>query len=436
MSHADLDRLQYYSRKVKFFEYTAEDDRVHPSTYFRIGHLWSSALFPSLRHLHYHLNGMSISHIFLHLSPLLDTLTLENIGGFESTAVGPFLATLSSSSQMLRRIVLNTTGDMLVGVFEKYFISFKHLRSLELSCAIFKTNSLLVVLGTLPSLENLTLVANNPASLPSPTPTHAPENSNCQSSQSGGPRYFEALESLHATGSFFLIRRLLCFISSPCLKSIEFHPVINPVRDESEPEELFTPSMTIVTSKWSQSLKNFAISSSSSSIDTRQYLFSKLVIFFKDFHNMETFHVDWKMKSWDDLKCLLTSWPKLRTLKLNQTIVILSTLRLIAENCPQLHHLHIGLCTFTIPPFPNKSLCHNLEVLTVGDAYRDESSETTLESQIKVTRHLDLIFPYLNSMKVQSGNVFWLGICDLVRLCRDAGLSRAESSRRQQTRTS
>ena len=427
MSHADLDRLQYYSRKVKFFEYTAEDDRVHPSTYFRIGHLWSSALFPSLRHLHYHLNGMSISHIFLHLSPLLDTLTLDNIGGFESTAVGPFLATLSSSSQMLRRIVLNTTGDMSVGVFEKSFINFKHLRSLELSCATFMTNLLWEVLGTLPSLENLTLVANNPASLPSPTPTHAPENSNCQSSQSGGPtgRYFEALESLHVTGSFFLIRRLLCFISSPCLKSIEVHPVINQVRDESEPEELFTPSMTIVASKWSQSLKNFAISS----IDKKHYTFSKLVIFLKDFHNIQTFRIDWRMKSWDDLQCLLTSWPKLGTLNLNQTFITLPTLRLIAEKCPELRHLHIRLSTFTIPPFPSESLCHNLEVLTVGDGHLP--SETTLECQIKVTRHLDLIFPYLKSIEVPE-DVFWLGIRDLVHLCRDAGLNRVESSRMQQ----
>ena len=427
MSEADWDRLQYYARKVKFFEFISEDHpRVHPSTYFRIGHLWSFALFPSLRRLHYRLNEMSISHIFLHLSPLLDSLTFDNIGGFENTVVGPFLATLSISPQMVRRIVLNTTGQMSVDVFKKSFINFKQLRSLELSGAVFMTDhGLWEVFGTLPSLENLTLAANNPASHPSPSPTHLPENPN--DSQSGDPRYFEALESLHVTGSFFLIRRLLDFISSPCLKSIEVHPVINQVRDELEPEEYLNPSMTIVASKWSQSLKNFVIYSSST--DTKRHEFSKLVVFFKDLHNMETFRVDWRMKNWDDLKRLLTSWPKLRILNLNQTLVILSTLRSIAENCPQLRHLHIRLSTSTIPPFPSKSLCHNLEVLTVGEGHR--SSQTTMEYQIKVTRYLDLIFPYLKSIEVPE-DVFWLGIRDLVHLCRDAGLNRVESSRMQQ----
>ena len=428
MSQADWDRLQYYSQKVKFFESISEDDpRVHPSTYFRIGHLWSSSLFPSLRGLHYRLNEMSISHIFLHLSPLLDSLTLDNIGGFENTVVGPFLATLSSSPQMVRRIVLNTTEQMSVEVLKKSFIQFKQLRSLELSGAVFMTNfSLFEVLGTLPSLENLTFVANNPASRPTPRPTPVPEN---QNSQSGGPKYFEALESLRVTGSFFLIRRLLGFISSPCLKSIEVLPVISQVRDEHEAEELLTPSMTIVASKWSQSLKNFVISSRS--FDAKRHEFSKLAIIFKDLHNMETFCVDWRMKSWEDLKSLLRSWPKLRTLNLNQTFFTFSSLALIAENCPQLRYLHIRLSISTIPPFPSKSLCHNLEVLTVGEGYRDRSAQTTLECQIKMARHLDLIFPCLKSLEVQSEDVFWLGIRDLIRLCQDAGRSRVESSGRQ-----
>ena len=273
---------------------------------------------------------------------------------------------------MVRRIVLNTTGQMSVDAVKNYFIHFKQLRSLELSGAVFMTNSsLFEVLGTLPFLENLTLVTSNP---PSPSPTHVPENLN---SQSGGHRYFEALESLHVTGTFFFIRHLLGFISSSYLKSIEVHPIINQVRDEVEPEELFTLFMTIVASKWSQSLKNFVISSSS--IDTKRYSFSKLVIFLKDLQNMEIFRMDWRMKNWDDLKCLLRLWPKLRALNLNQTFFTLSSLGLIVENCPQLRRLHIQLSTSTIPPFPSKSLCHNLEVLTVPVGEGPQSSQTTME---------------------------------------------------------
>ena len=95
VSEADWNRLRYYSRKVKSFEFTCEDDPpIHSSTYFRIGQLQSS-LFPSLRCLYYDLKETSISHIFLFLlSPLLESLELYNIRGFEHTIVVPFLATL------------------------------------------------------------------------------------------------------------------------------------------------------------------------------------------------------------------------------------------------------------------------------------------------------------------------------------------------------
>ena len=55
----------------------------------------------------------------------------------------------------------------------------------------------------------------------------------------------------------------------------------------------------------------------------------------------------------DDVRRLVMSWPKLRVLGLlhfNQMSISLSTLRIIAENCPELHYLHIPLDTSTIPP--------------------------------------------------------------------------------------
>ena len=114
MSQAHWNRLQYYSRKVKYFEATCEDDLRF---ILRIAELRSSALFPSLRHLEYGLGEDSISgsYIFLFLSPLLDSLELLDIGGFENTIIGPFLATVSS--QMLRRIVLGN-GKMSVDIFK------------------------------------------------------------------------------------------------------------------------------------------------------------------------------------------------------------------------------------------------------------------------------------------------------------------------------
>ena len=66
--------------------------------------------------------GERLTHIFLFLSPLLDSLDLLNIDGFENTIVGPFLTTLSSQleSQVLRRILFNT-GELSVDIFLKIY---------------------------------------------------------------------------------------------------------------------------------------------------------------------------------------------------------------------------------------------------------------------------------------------------------------------------
>ena len=224
MSQADWDRLQYYSRKVQFFSSLYSDDpKVHPSTYIQIAQLQSSVLFPSLRRLLYHLspNDMSIS-LFLFVSPLLYSLEFYNIKGIEKTIVGPFLATLSF--QMLSRIVLHNR-QMSADILKKFFVHSKQLRSLELLNAVFMSDfGLLEIVSRLPSLENFTLDARDPAS----HPAHAPENSN---SQSGDRKHFDALESLSITGSFFFIQHLLSFIDSACLKLIDASPVIKPVRN-------------------------------------------------------------------------------------------------------------------------------------------------------------------------------------------------------------
>ena len=250
VSEADWDRLQYYSRKVKVFDAICDDDpKVHPSTYLRIAQLLSrssdSALFPSLRHLHYYLDATSTSgsYIFLFQSPFLYSLKLFNISGFENTIAGPFLATLSSESQMLSRIVLNS-GQLSVDIFRKSIVHFRQLRSLELLDAVSMSDfALWEALGTLPSLANFTLKALDPASYPA----HAPKNLN---RQSGSSEYFEALESLCVTGPFFLIQHLLDFIDSAYLTSINItiHPLINHVCNKLEPEDPFTSSMTIVAS--------------------------------------------------------------------------------------------------------------------------------------------------------------------------------------------
>ena len=287
------------------------------------------------------------------------------------------------------------------------------------------------VLGTLPHLAHFSLDMD-PTCHPSDDPTYDSEASNRQSA-SGGPECFKfyALETLCVTGSFFLIQHLLGSIDSPYLKTIEFYPVNNFFRNEPGPGDLFTPSMTIVASKWSKSLKKLVIGPWSSDVAHRNPT-SKCLMLFTALHEMQTFKLmGWTTGNLENMDNkvgrLVMSWPKLRILQLplNQAFISLSTLGIIAENCPELRRLQIQirLDVSTIPPFDtsSKSLRHNLEVLTVGRAHpSDTITQTILEYQIQATQYLDFIFPYLKSIEVQHKDEIWSAIRDLAKLCRDA----------------
>ena len=183
-------------------------------------------------------------------------------------------------------------GWIPAGILKNKFVHFKQLRSVEILNASLMTDfSLWEVLGTLPFLKNFTMGVDDPESLPA----HAPENSN---RQSGGLRYFDALESLHVTGPFFLIQHLLGFIDSPCLKSIEVSPYHNDLERGHEAEDVLTPSLTIVASKWSQSLKELTIGSHKICITHRN---SKFLTPLADLHEIQNFDlVGWRMKKNND----------------------------------------------------------------------------------------------------------------------------------------
>ena len=148
-----------------------------------------------------------------------------------------------------------------------------------------------------------------------------------------------------------------------------------------------------------------------------------------DLHEIQKFDlVGWRMeKNNDALRRLAMSWPKLRHLGLlagltpNDTFLSLSNLRTITENCPELCILDLELDIDTIPSFDNissKILCHKLKVLVVRGVHQS-IPQISQECQIKIARHLDLIFPYM-SIYLNAHDRTWSGICDLVKLCKDA----------------
>jgi len=419
--------------------------QVVPSTYFRIAQLQSSVFLPSLRHLRCSLEAGSTSYIFLFLSPSLESLEFTNIAGSENKFVRPFLDALPSP--MLNRIVLRT-GRLSVDALT-FIAQFKQLRSLELSDAAFMNKFVLCdVIGALPSLANLTLKA-----ISSQAEAHCAYVPERLDSENGSPECFNTLETLRVTGSLRLILDLLNFIQSPGLKSIEVHLAIDwklrvyEARRgsvQSEPDYDFARSIAMVGSKWPQSLENLVIgqynvgNSNPPKPGNCSIFSNSMIVPLMNLHEMQTFHLkDWKIGQIgstnmdDDVRRLVISWPKLTTLILpvDQTPISLLTLRMIAENCPELRYLQTQLDVSTIPPSDTASaaLCHKLGVLSMASSLR--FSSTTLQSQVHVARHLDSMFPYLESIKTHFGfNTGWLEIYELVKLCQDV---RRDEAKRQ-----
>ena len=180
--------------------------------------------------------------------------------------------------------------------------------------------------------------------------------------------------------------------------------------------------MEIIASKWSQSLKTLFIGNSWPSNTTYKCLIFKSLT---ALHEMRTSKLTvWRMENVENIdgavRCLAMSWPKLRCLRLpldRTSLISLSTLRIIAENCPDLRDLQldISLDTSTIPPFDtSKSFRHKLEDLTLWRAHPSDS--VTLEYQIQVAQYLDFIFPYLKLKLVHPKDKIWSGIHHLVKL--------------------
>ncbi|KAF8801972.1 hypothetical protein BYT27DRAFT_7261408 [Phlegmacium glaucopus] len=310
ISQADWNRLEYYPRKVKVFYAMPSnimDPQFIPSIYIRIAQLQSSALFPSLRHLCCQLEAGSTSHIFLFLSPSLESLELTNIAGSENTFVRPFLDTLSSA--MLKWIVLRN-GWLSCGTL-KYIARFKQLQSLELAPVDTDYNSVSwEVIGTLPSLVNLTLkVINSQAGRP-PGWQHLWEGSN---NGDRGPKHFNALETLHVTTFFHLIRHLLKLIDSPCLKSIQAYAAIESLKwefitaydrdsEKGRLEKDLLDTIATVGSKWPKSLENFVIGQHNVD-NSKQFQFQvynrfsdSITELLRDLNGIRTFHVQgWRI---------------------------------------------------------------------------------------------------------------------------------------------
>ena len=99
LSQVDWDKLQYYSRKVKFFIALPPDNydvEVHRTFILRLifglpnfSHLLSFHLFVTSATIWTLSPSLSLS-LFLFLSPSLDSLELFNISRFDNTIVEPF----------------------------------------------------------------------------------------------------------------------------------------------------------------------------------------------------------------------------------------------------------------------------------------------------------------------------------------------------------
>jgi len=97
------------------------------------------------------------------------------------------------------------------------------------------------------------------------------------------------------------------------------------------------------------------------------------------------------------------AWPEIDTLLLPFISAIhprptLSSLRFLADLCPNLRHLTIPLNTGDLPPFVSTGVphtpVHDLNTLTIASA--DDNWD--LRDMLHVARHVDYLFPTLKSL--------------------------------------
>ncbi|KIM36384.1 hypothetical protein M413DRAFT_292532 [Hebeloma cylindrosporum] len=390
ISAEDWMRFDSYARRIRKFVYTRDPDNLDIAmhVYFRLAQLRSTALLPSLRHLHcpaVSQNDFLVSGICLFLSPSLQTLEFESISSVEDKLCGTVLHTLYSDGARMEKVTLRGHGlswDTL-----SMAIKFEHLRELELAGMGKSLDlKLLQQIGALPWLVDLAVDFTDSTIPPL--------------EEDIGLR---DLKSLMITGPIPFIESFLPRIATPYLETFVAVAPSNPPVDK----KAFLES---VVSRWKDTLSRIGLVRQQTD-DAVESLTVAVLAPLLPLRRLTYLRVEGYSMDLTDLHILefANAWPLMTTLLLpfiaaGRPRPTIHSLRTVASLLPHLRHLRIPLDTADVVSFlstgsPHTPL-HELHTLTIASA--DDPAE--LRDLLHFARHVDYFFPRLRWLNPFEGH--------------------------------
>jgi len=393
VSAEDWARFDWYARRIRTFVYRRCSGPglsvIAKHVYFRIGQLRSSStttpLLPFLRHLHCPStvrDGFLNSGILLLLSPSLQTLHFEKISPIEETLCGTMLDILISNGAQIEKIILDGKGlsgsDTL-----RMATRFEHLNWLELS-GMRDAMSLEIVeaIGSLPGLTKLVLDVTGSRMEPLVHDIG-----------------LKVLNSLKIIAPVPFIQTLLSRIAATQLETFAAVVPSIPPADKKE-------FLTMVVDRWNDTLRRIELVHQYSSLDnTVEHLHIDALAPLIPLQKLTHLKLEgYTMELTDEnILSMARAWPEIDTLSLpfinpNRPRPTISSLRFLADHCPNLRHLTIPLNTGDLPLFVSTGVphtpIHDLNTLTIAS----DDDFLDLGDLVHIARHVDYLFPKLKSL--------------------------------------
>jgi len=416
------------------------------STYMRLAQSRPQPL-PSLVRLHIEAPCALLEQWPLFASYNLAHLEMAGIKLDHAHIIDPFMSTLASLAPVLMESLV-LSGQFAWSNALGSFVQFRCLHSLMISDPI--SAETLRGFGSLPGLNRFDVILTN-----SDVPCDVG---------------FPTLETLKIKGTPSVLQSVLDNISTPCLLDLRLtievvcvqiqKPV--PVTSKMQslngkvgrssksgsgevqvevvtayrypPDEWWKRWFATLNSRWSYTLNSISISLDRCGTGQSQIplgLFSGLDPF------MKLIRLDFKNSRFsptaDEIRDLASVCPGIKELRLSvadciprQELTVnpggrkvpVGALQALAEKCPELSFLSIGLDIDSLPPFlPDKVYSHRLRWICVGSA----PETRTTASLLKTARHIHRLFPYLEGVQTCPDNSAgdWKQIGEMISAYQD-----------------
>ncbi|TFK73117.1 hypothetical protein BDN72DRAFT_956736 [Pluteus cervinus] len=413
-------RINYYGRRIKYFYHdpTSPTSLPLPShTCNAILHYFPSSLLPNLDALHIDsLHPAYDAVLFMMTSSSLRHLEISNIQAQNRNLVDSLLICLREKSHNIHHLTLGGTFPSEVPQLVEYLTG---LRSLDLTSTVLEER---VFQPTLRKIADLPLLKAVKLNLGGGTGSQLPPTT-----------WSASIDHLTLKGSVSKIAAFLNNHEMPHIRdiSLEFPFTDAGNTHPAEDWSTFEQILSLMVLRWSDlqavvlDIERFTHPSVSTYITP--LAFRKILGSLADLSKLNSLRLDpetpsvtWKSLSSTDYWELANSFPALEHLALPRgNVITMDALSKVAQLCPQLHSLAVGVDTQTFPTLPAtqySAITHGLRVLSVGDS--------SLQNIHLVTRHLNRLFPHLEA--IVNTNPAWVAVWDLLTLQRSMAMDNSQ----------